>query len=304
MDPMGYGHLEKIEILDADLLSQNELLLTNFKDISDRLEISYGWHYFLDFIWVALELGDIKEKVILDAGASTGLLQWWMANRGATVMSVDLEDRSHLNNKLGAWCSIRGLRESDYSASLRFNDLVPSHDITKWRYYPKKLKESFRKFKNTIIKTPGEVIIYNQNLKSMSDIEDNSIDLVVSISSLEHNSVSDIRLCIQELRRVLKKDGKMIITLSAAKDHDWFHNPSKGWCFIDETIRSLFSLEKSCPSNYNEYDNLLTKLKNSKKLQDLIPDMYFISGDNGLPWGVLNPQYQPVGIVAGNTKKN
>lgn len=57
----------------------------------------------------------------------------------------------------------------------------------------------------------------------MPEIDATSVDAVVSISALEHNPIEDIIGCSRELLRVLKNGGKLVVTLSAAKDVDWFH---------------------------------------------------------------------------------
>lgn len=131
---------EKLEIFNADLLDQNKDLVQEFLDISTDLDVSYGWHYFLDFVWTVRELGDVNGKVILDAGASTGLLQWWLASKGATVISVDLEDRTRLDNRFTAKYRIRGMRKSDYCRRFSFKEILPSKTIKNWTKYPQKIR--------------------------------------------------------------------------------------------------------------------------------------------------------------------
>jgi len=97
--------------------------------------------------------------------------------------------------------------------------------------------------------------------------------------------------------RVLKPGGKLIATLGAAKDQDWFHEPSKGWCYTEATLRDIFELNPECPSNYDQYDELFEALCNCTELHDNLADFYFKSGNNGMPWGIWDPKYQPVGVV-------
>lgn len=293
---------ERIEIFDADLLNQNKELMQEFLDLSQDLGVSYGWHYFLDFVWAVQEFGDVSGKVILDAGASTGLLQWWLANKGAKVISVDLEDRSNIDNKFSAKYRISGMRKSDYYQYFSFKDILPSRKFTNWSKYPQKIKNFILKVSKNTIKAKGEIVFYRQNLMSMPEIEDESVDMVVSISALEHNSIKDIIACSRELMRVLKNNGKMILTLSAAKDNDWFHEQSQGWCLSEKTLRSIFSIHETCPTNFNQYDYLYRKLEECKLLQDILPKMYFTTGESGLPWGIWKPQYLPVGLIL--KKKN
>ena len=88
-----------------------------------------------------------------------------------------------------------------------------------------------------------------------------------------------------------------IATLGAAKEQDWFHEPSKGWCYTEATLRDIFDLPADCPSNYDRYDELFKSLRNCSELRDNLADFYFKSGNNGMPWGIWDPKYQPVGMV-------
>ena len=67
-----------------------------------------------------------------------------------------------------------------------------------------------------------------------------SVDAVVSISSLEHNTLEDLPAIVTELMRVLKPGGRLVATVGASKADDWFHEPSQGWCFTEQTLRSIF----------------------------------------------------------------
>ncbi len=133
----------------------------------------------------------------------------------------------------------------------------------------------------------------------MPDIKTHSLDAIVSISALEHNSPEELRAVVQELMRVLKPGGKLFATLAAVKDQDWFHQPSKCWCYTEATLRDIFKLDSGCPSNYEYYDELFVFLRDCAELRDNLTDVYFKSGDNGMPWGLWVPKYQPVGVVKG-----
>ncbi len=50
------------------------------------------------------------------------------------------------------------------------------------------------------------------------------------------------------------------------------------------------------PSNYDCYDELFEALRGCSELHDNLADSYFKSGNNGMPWGIWDPQYQPVGV--------
>jgi len=237
---------------------------------------------------------------VMDAGAGTGLMQWWLADQGVDVISADRQSRAHLGAEVRRQYPIRGLRPSDLDAfKLTFRDFLPSRSPYHWAQYPKKLAGSLRLWlgKEEPFAGKGTIVIYNQDLTSMPDIQDNSVDAIVSISALEHNSPEGLRDCLTELMRVLKPGGKLVATLAAAKEKDWFHEPSKGWCYTEATLHDIFNLPINCPSNYNRYDELFESLKNCNGLRDNLANFYFQSENNGMPWGIWDPQYQPVGVV-------
>ena len=115
-----------------------------------------------------------------------------------------------------------------------------------------------------------------------------------SVSALEHNEPDDLPRVVDELMRVLRPGGKLIATMAAAKT-DWYHDPARGWMYSGDTLRRLFDIEAA--DNYAEHDALFKRLRDCAELRDNLAPFYFESGDNGMPWGKWNPQYQPVGIV-------
>jgi SAM-dependent methyltransferase len=131
----------------------------------------------------------------------------------------------------------------------------------------------------------GQVIIYNQDLTDLVDIQDKSVDAIVAVSSLEHNSPENLEQVVSELQRVLKPGRPMYATLACAKDKDWYHESSQGWCYNEQTLRRIFDLKDDIPTNFDH-----------KELKEDLASFYFRSGDNGMPWGKWDPQYQPVGI--------
>ncbi len=44
-------------------------------------------------------------------------------------------------------------------------------------------------------------------------------------------------------------------------------------------------------------DRRLAEIRDCSDLYNNLAPAYFRSGNNGMPWGVWDPQYQPVGIV-------
>jgi ubiquinone/menaquinone biosynthesis C-methylase UbiE len=290
----------KIEIISVHYLDTHQELASQFLNLSTRLKKGLGWHYLLDLTWAAYHLDPASGMKILDAGAGTGILQWWLVENAVDVISVDQLSRQNLPDQLRRQYRVKGWRREDLSPSTRVTDWLPPRSLTNWKKYPAKLMETCQKFWQhftTWGKPKGIVYIYNRDLMAMSHIPDNHVDVVVSISALEHNSPDKLRSVVAELMRVLKPGGKLIATLGAASMADWFHEPSQGWCYTESTLRGIFGLPDDTPSNYDQFDALFEKLKCNDFLRENLANFYFQSGNNGMPWGKWDPQYQPVGIV-------
>jgi hypothetical protein len=101
---------------------------------------------------------------------------------------------------------------------------------------------------------------------------------------------------VDELMRVLKPGGALLASLNAACEQDWWHADSSGWCYTEASLRRLFCLSPETSSNFDRYEELFEGLKRSKALQAGLAKFYFRSGNNGMPWGVWDPKYIPVGV--------
>src|SRR4030042_7074225 len=103
---------EKIETLPVTLLDQNRPTVNQLKHLARPLGLDFGWHYLLDLTWIIQHLGNVKGKRIVDAGAGTGVLQWYLAEQGAEVFSVDRMSRELLPLRFRLHYRARGLRKS------------------------------------------------------------------------------------------------------------------------------------------------------------------------------------------------
>jgi SAM-dependent methyltransferase len=251
----------------------------------------------LDLTWIAENLGPISGKRILDAGAGMGLMQWYLIEQGAAeVVSADRGSRANLPLTMRSRYDVRGLRPSDLGSPMQVLKGNVAHASGAG-----KLISALRGVAGLTLtalpkRFPGHVLVYNQDLTSMPEIEDNSLDAVVAVSALEHNTPEGLQKVVAEIMRKIKPGGKLLATLCAGQGKDWFHEASQGWCYTDTTLRRLFDLPKDTPSNYDRHDELFTSLRNCAELRDSLAKIYFQSGDNGMPWGKWNPQYQPVGV--------
>lgn len=131
------------------------------------------------------------------------------------------------------------------------------------------------------------------------------MDLVVSVSALEHNeTIEDITAIAHELERVLKPGGVMLVTLPAAREADWFFKAAYAWCISDPTLRKIFGLLKGTSSNFDEYFPLFEKLRASSEIRKKISWRYIYSPNSGLPWSVRHPKYQPVSVLKLNRRRS
>jgi SAM-dependent methyltransferase len=292
---------DRIEILSVDLLDQNRVIVEDLKHLATALGLEFGWHYLLDLSWILSLLGNVNELRVMDAGAGTGILQWYLARGGARVISVDRLSREALPLRFRRRFRVRGLRDEV--------DLLPAGRAFVRNFHRPVSGSWARRWAVRVaaqakdawgwLRTPsgkGSVLIYNQDLAKLVDIADDTLDAVVSVSALEHNTPEGLKTVVQELMRVLKPGGVLLATLTAGKDQDWWHEASSGWCYTDHTLRQLFDLPLNAPSNYGHYDELFAALKGCAELRDNLASFYFRSEDKGMPGGVWDPQYQPVGI--------
>ncbi len=293
--------LDKIEILPVSLLESESVKVGELKKLASSLKLEFGWHYLLDITWILRQLDGIESKSIIDAGAGTGVMQWYLAENGARVISVDRESRADLPPRFRRRFRVQGLRADDLAAdyaSVRGMEGINHRTIkAQTADIVDLLKYKVNKLSNNKgDRKSGQVIIYNQDLVNLVDIADDSIDAIVAISSLEHNSPEGLGRVVAELMRVLKPGCALLATLGAARDSDWYHEPSKGWCYSEGTLRKIFHISSEVSSNYDQYDQLFVELQSSKELRENLASFYYRSGDNGMPWGKWAPEYQPVGI--------
>jgi SAM-dependent methyltransferase len=289
---------EKIEILSVELLDQHRPLVNRLKSLAASLGLEFGWHYLLDLTWIISHLRSLKDLRCLDAGAGTGVLQWFLAENGASVISVDRSSRQYLPLKFRRRFHVQGLRQ------IEDQDLAPALTAVSYnlrRIDSLKAKSVFIYRELLSLLNPnsaaGQVMLYHQDLRTLIDVPSASQDAVVAVSALEHNPPEQLERVVAELMRVLKPGGILLATLGAAPDQDWFHQPSQGWCYTDNSLRKLFRLPDHSSSNYQDYDRLFTALKNCAELRQNLAKFYFQSGENGMPWGIWDPQYQSVGVL-------
>jgi SAM-dependent methyltransferase len=286
-----------IEVLPVSLLEENRRTVNDLRRLAGSLGLEFGWHYLLDLTWMIARLGPASGLRVMDAGAGTGILQWYLAGRGAEVLSVDRMSRSQLPARFRLRYHVSGMRPDDLVPNRFTSRLGPAGSSGfGGRLAGSVISLARKNLPKRLDRRKGKVVIYNQDLKSLDDIPNNSLDAVVAISSLEHNDPTDLPLVVAELMRVIKPGGLLLATLGAARDRDWFHEPSRGWCYTEGTLKEVFGLPVETPSNYARYEELFRDLKNCGELRYNLAEFYYRSGENGMPWGIWDPKYIPVGV--------
>jgi SAM-dependent methyltransferase len=283
-----------IELLPTRLLDDERPVVDSFRELSARLGIDIGWHYLLDLAWVARLLGDPSGLQVLDAGAGTGVLQWWLAERGASVTSVDRYDRSDLSLRFRMRYRVSG-------DLLDLRELWARRASEPGRGRTDKLAFAVRLAAAPVIgrwrrKAAGPVRILQRDLRQLDDLPAEGFDAVVSVSALEHNDPQDLSHVAASLMRLLRPGGVLLATLGASGSEDWYHEPSRGWCYSRRTLSNAFGLPRG-PDRFPDFDRTLQELRASRELRVGLSNLYFRSGENGMPWGIWDPRYVPVGVV-------
>lgn len=297
---------DRIELLSPNLmLNSNEyVILTDYW--CKVLNMQIGWHYILDIAWILKNIDNLdlpKGATILDAGAGNGLIQFILSSQGYNIYSIDFFNRNIPRNaaylfKITKMDSKQKF-DNNYTRHLQSFSLKkkirPISMLTHVLKYILNVKHHNELFSNRKQKY-GSIMYYSADFKNMENIGSETIDCVVSVSALEHNTHNGIKDSIKEFMRILKPNGAMLMTTSATNKEDWFHEPSKGWCFSENTLKNIFDTHET-ESNFVDFDTIFNDIKNSKELQSRIPDYYFQSENNGMPWGKWNPKYIPVGVI-------
>jgi ubiquinone/menaquinone biosynthesis C-methylase UbiE len=300
--------MNKIELIPHSILDERHQLVLFVKNTAKELNLQFGWHYILDIVWILdqIERQSIpKGSVILDAGAGNGIVQFCLSRLGYKIISVDFGPRNPGYN-ITKYFKIDNLMNNNTGFDHKYlnhkkNSFSTSPNLTKIMYdfIKKGILSLLPILQDFFSQRPRpEITYYKADLQNMELIVSDSIDAVISVSVIEHNSEAEVVKIMKELKRILKKNAPMFITTSASGREDWFHQPSHGWAYSESTIREIFlSSDSKYQSNYGLYDEMMEQLVKSQELKYSLSPMYFKSGDNGMPWGKWDPQYYPVGIV-------
>ncbi len=288
--------IDKIELLAEDLIDSHPDLAMDVLGFTSKLGRVLGWHYLLDMIWILKELDCPPGGTILDAGAGNGMMQFILALKGYKVISIDMNQRN-----------IPGFAENIFKIKKIDSDADIKHQYLDYHHMngvsSNNSDSGPEGVENLNASNLPEIIYYHSNLNKLEKLENNTIDAVVSVSALEHNPPDELAPILMELKRVLKEDGTMYMTISAAKE-SFFHEPSYSWVMDEADLKQYYQINKEYLSNFNRFDEVFADLCNSKRLSQWLTAFYYRGAKNGMPWGKWDPQYQPVGIVKANNISN
>lgn len=299
--------INAIELLDTNLLNCKKSKNEVYKWIKTFTSI-IGWHYPLDLIW---QLNKVKElnlpigSTILDAGAGNGMMQFILAGKGYNIISVDFSSRK-----------IPIIQSKIFNISIDIvNDI--NNDYTKHLSTIKKrnIENVFNKFKlffkyfswfyllKTYLKKRnyGHIKYIQADFSDLSFIPTSSIDAIVSTSAIEHNpNHKSLKKGIIEFNRVLKSNSAMFITTSFTNKECVFDEPSKGYFYNEKTLKDLFQMDYY-DSNLSSFSGIFKNIYTCDFLKNNMPYSYKNNPNCGLPYGIWDPKYLPVGIIKWKT---
>jgi ubiquinone/menaquinone biosynthesis C-methylase UbiE len=288
-----------ISFLDIDLgIEQKKLKeLSYWLNVLDRPN---GWHYDLDHIYILNELEKnniLPGATIIDAGAGQGIMQYVLASRGYNVISLDFSPRNKPFRANGIF-SISGSGidninyDHEYMNFIHYGDSSPRSMIS--RLNLKKLNKIvfipgrlFRKIKSYSFylwarfftnKNKYGQITYLRAPFHQINLSDNTADAIVSVSAIEHADINLFSENINELTRVLKNNGQLIITTSGSLTEERTYDKKvKGWNFCESEFKNLIPDSKTLLTNKNKFIN---KLLSSKTFIKRIDPYYYEDQDS------------------------
>ncbi|NJK51867.1 MAG: methyltransferase domain-containing protein [Leptolyngbyaceae cyanobacterium SU_3_3] len=301
----------KYEFIDPDcqLDSQDFKFVESFLSATGRTQL--GWHYITDITWIYSQAKLWPRNLhILDAGGGHGPVQFLLAEMGFGVTNIDMalfevpvayNRRYHTKLEVlpsftpTAYMDLLGGGKTKL-VTQRIKKLIKSTSIyANWSTHKYVSTHDRWRSMSECTETPLGTLQWKiGNLCRMPEIADASFDAVVSLSAWEHIPYDILGAALSEIRRVLKPDSKWAVTTSATeKSETWWHEPSQSNCFSVTDLENIFAARRS---SSQEPENILEKYRHCQYLKDNLADFYRKSGKYGMPWGVWDPTYIPVGF--------
>lgn len=296
---------------------QKQISSEDFKDVESFLQLTgrtqLGWHYITDLCWIYSKVKQWPKGLkVLDAGGGVGPTQFLLAEMGFHVINIDLslseppgayKQRYHTDLEiLPSFLPTsynKFLSSSNSDSKFRLKKWIKSLSVYKWynSFKYSDLSTNSENWRNSVgfkeVPT-GSINWKIGNLCQLPEISTDSFDAVVSLSSLEHIPTGILDEALQEINRILKPNALWAVTTSGTeKSSTWFHEPSQGYCFSSSDFEKRFGAESL---KAQEPSTILDKYKNCSYLKENLAGFYKKSGKYGMPWGIWEPKYIPVGL--------
>ena len=302
------------EFIDPNrqITSKDFEFVKSFLNTTNRTQL--GWHYITDITWIYSNIKEWPRNYkVLDAGGGFGPLQFLLAEIGFSVVNIDLvlakPPQPYVNRYKTTHETFPSFIPTGYINLLddtsnswietklkRFLKSSSIYQIWRQRKY-KNYEKSHDQWRSSlgIDNVPiGTIEWKTGNLCHMPEVPSGSFDAVVSLSAWEHIPYEILSQAISEIRRVLKPEAKWAVTTSGTeKSETWWHEPSQSNCFSADDLVTIFQAH----SSQNQIPEIiLDSYRDCEYLKDNIANFYKKSGKYGMPWGIWDPKYIPVGL--------
>lgn len=271
-----------------------------------------GWHYIIDLTWIYAQAKTWPAgSIVLDVGGGSGPTQFLLAEMGFDVVNIDLNPAvatPRLRSRYGATeNTLTGWAENEYVRHLLSGYSAPVGRSGPRRFLQSPLLQplhhallakrldGWRKRHGWAERPVGKLSLTKGDICRLDDMPSGHFDAVVSLSSLEHIPLAELPSALAEIERVSKSRAAFAMTTSATDQEDtWFHAPSKGYCYSETMLQRVFGARNTSRLGCNE---ALDRYRRCEFLRKNLAAFYAKSGDNGMPWGVWNPEYFPVALA-------
>lgn len=304
-NPRGNVSVLTFEYIDPDEILGSEVFRFVERFLASTRRTEIGWHYITDIAWIYSKVKRWPRGYrILDAGGGGGPLQFLLAELGFHVTNIDMvlpEPRpvyfkrydlsrrqlshfmetgyaGHIRrfSRPGGWPFLRRILRAPRALSY-----APRHD--RWR--------SDAGLSDVRI---GRIEWVAGNLCDLREIPAGTFDAVVSLSALEHIPTEHLETALTEISRVLVPHANWAVTTSGTdRAMTWLHEPSQGWCYSEADLVSRFGAVRARDQNPTL---VLRHYRECAYLKDHLAVFYRRGENNGMPMGIWDPKYIPVGL--------
>lgn len=313
-------------MLRYEFLSPDRHLGSRFDAVGSFLDNVHGWrvgwHYAVDLAWLYEQICTWPQPGhVLDAGGGVGPAQYLLLELGFDVTSIDIHPLpptplerlryrathhrlasykataylEHLYGRNGKRVQLlvtggfgRLLREIAWPVARDVRHRIRVGKFSRQR-------ATWRKGLGIADRPIGRLTRITGDLAAMPEIESSHFDGVVSLSSLEHIPTTALTDALGEIHRVVKPSGSWAITTSATEqDKSWYHEPSRAMNFCEQEVADMFNATRT--RDCGDPTATLAEYQACTFLKERLNQAYFRSGKNGMPYGIWQPSYIPVGI--------